>query len=44
MEETQYKQGKPVARPRRYNSKGAKQADDEAQDSLMQRLEKLVRG
>lgn len=44
MEETQYKQGKPVAKPRRFNSKGAKQAGEEAQESLMQRLEKLVRG
>jgi antitoxin component YwqK of YwqJK toxin-antitoxin module len=44
MEETQYKQGKPVAKPRRFNSKGAKQAGEEAQASLMQRLEKLVRG
>jgi antitoxin component YwqK of YwqJK toxin-antitoxin module len=44
MEELQYKQGKPVGKPRRFNSKGAKQAGEAAQASLMQRLEKLVRG
>ena len=44
MEELQYKQGKPVGKPRRVNSKGVKQAGEAAQASLMQRLEKLVRG
>lgn len=44
MEEQQYRQGKPTSKPRRFNSKGAEQNDEAAQQSLMQRLEKLVRG
>lgn len=45
MEELQYKAGKPLGKPKRFNSKGAEQHDDAAgQASLMQRLEKLVRG
>lgn len=44
MEETQYRQGKPVGKPRRFDSKGAKQTDEASQASLLQRLEKLVRG
>jgi len=44
MDELQYRQGKPVGKARRFSSKGTQQADPADQASLMQRLEKLVRG
>ena len=44
MEETQYRLGKPQGRPRKFNAKGASTSDEDGQASVMQRLEKLVRG
>ena len=45
MEEMQYRQGKPAGKASRFTSKGAAQKDEAAaQLSLIQRLEKLVRG
>lgn len=44
MEELRYVKGKPDGGPRRFNSKGAAQATEASQASLMERLEKLVRG
>ncbi|MCW5651898.1 MAG: toxin-antitoxin system YwqK family antitoxin [Ramlibacter sp.] len=44
MEELLYRQGKPAGKPRRFDRKGAEKDDVDAQLSLMQRLEKLVRG
>jgi antitoxin component YwqK of YwqJK toxin-antitoxin module len=44
MEEMLYRQGKPAGEPKRFSSKGAEQTLAASQASLMQRLEKLVRG
>lgn len=44
MEETQYRLGKPQGRPRKFTAKGAAASDEAGQASVMQRLEKLVRG
>ena len=44
MEELKYRQGKPLGKPRRFSLKGSEIDDEAARMSLMQRLEKLVRG
>ncbi|HQS00202.1 MULTISPECIES: hypothetical protein [unclassified Polaromonas] len=43
MEVLLYRAGKPVGKPRRFDSKGVELRDD-AKTSLMKRLEKLVKG
>jgi antitoxin component YwqK of YwqJK toxin-antitoxin module len=44
MEVLLYRAGKPVGKPRRFDSKGMELRDEEAKKSLMKRLEKLVKG
>ena len=43
MEVLLYRAGKPIGKPRRFDSKGVELRDD-AKAGLMQRLEKLVKG
>ena len=44
LEVVQYQAGKPVGRPRRFDNKGAEVREAGASATLMQRLEKLVKG
>jgi antitoxin component YwqK of YwqJK toxin-antitoxin module len=44
MEVLLYRAGKPVGKPRRFDSKGAELSDEASGKSLMKRLEKLVKG